>query len=682
MESELLSALLRVNLAAAVAIVAVFVMRAAIRKSFGARAAYVLWLLVPAAGLAVLTPPRQVIVAPTEAPTQPAFIESPGDPALVLVPARANRPEPKASAAQAQAFALSETQMLSLWLGGALAYAGLLVVRQRRFMRRLGALRRESGPLYRAASAGIGPAMVGTFRPRIILPADFEARFRADERRLILAHERMHLSTGDGIANIAVAAAQALCWFNPLVHAAARVIRDDQELACDAAVMARFPGARRTYAEALIKSQKLICSAPLGNAWPPRGAHPLARRIAGLAHVASAPRRLAGFAAVALLAGAGAAAAWAAQPPIAKIEPVKVASADEKPVVLAGTREFRHTSEEARERAWQDAAPLARNSVHAATGVTIEEIAAVLTVIAEDRSDIAVEYQAARGLPEVRAYVSGDTLVIDGGLDLDDNPCKERFSSEGAAKLPEVGTFRASELPRLIVRTPRELDVTVDGAVLTSVGVSAGGYVASHGCGDMTIASASGRLEALLMGFGDVEIADMNAPLKASLYGLGAMRIGKTTDAEFNLIGVGNIDAKASSGAVKGFLQGTGNLKIASIAEGASLDLPGAGDFEIGAIAGPFSLESGGAGKARIASLKAGEAKIDSWGASVIDIASGEVDVFTVRLAGASSAKFGGRARSVDAIFSDSGGDFEIGAADDVGETRNGVAAGRVKITG
>lgn len=693
MENEFLEALLRVNFAAGAAILAVLAIRSFIRRQFGARAAYALWLLAPAASLAVLMPPRQIAFELTAAPERAPYFESAGDPSLALVAGKAGEALPAIKEPSVKkTVAISAGGILSVWLGGAFAYAGLLFWRQRRFMRRLGALRQESGPLFRAESAGIGPAMIGAFRPRIILPSDFEARFRADERRLILAHERMHLSTGDGIANFALAGAQAACWFNPLVHIAARFVREDQELACDAAVMARFPAARRTYAEALIKAQTLVCNVPLGNAWPTSGEHPLARRIAGLSQIASAPKRIIGLVSVSLLAAIAGAAAWAAQPPtiVAKAAETKAlestvgeATADSKEIVLADAGMPRASREDiAREAALKNAAPLGATSVHAATGVALEEIAAVLTIIAEDRDDVAVEYQAARGLPAARAYVSGDTLVIDGGLNLDEHPCTERFSANGVARLPTVGNFRASDLPRLVVRTPRQIDVTVGGAVLATVGPSAGGYVSSHGCGDMTIAQASGSLDASLMGFGDVEIADQTAPLRASLYGLGDMRIGRTADAELNLIGVGDLDAKASSGSVKGFLQGTGNLQIASIAKGAILDLPGAGDFRIGAIAGPFSFKSGGAGRADIASLNGEKAEIESWGSSAVDIAAGRVDVIDVKLSGASRASFGGSARQVRAVFSDSGGDFEIGDADDVDQVRNGVAAGRVKITG
>ena len=48
-----------------------------------------------------------------------------------------------------------------------------------------------------AADPSIGPALVGVLRPRLVLPADFETRFDARERALILAHEEVYVNIGE-----------------------------------------------------------------------------------------------------------------------------------------------------------------------------------------------------------------------------------------------------------------------------------------------------------------------------------------------------------------------------------------------------------------------------------------------------------------------------------------------------
>jgi beta-lactamase regulating signal transducer with metallopeptidase domain len=279
--AELIVALARANLAAAAAILAVLALRTPARRAFGAHLAYALWLMVPAAAAGALTP----------------AIGSPG-----WAPATA-----EAGAASRAWLAGSGRAhgLAALWLAGLAANAALAIWRQSRFCA--------------AARAGrAGPAVVGILRPRLVTPADFDARFSAAERRLIRAHELAHIDREDGrVAALAVVAAW-ICWFNPLAHVALSAFRADQELACDATVMQRMPKARRAYAAALLRAEPptrdLAQGLVFGSAWL-SPAHPLAARLAALARRApDQMRHDLGVGATAALAIASFAAAWAAQP--------------------------------------------------------------------------------------------------------------------------------------------------------------------------------------------------------------------------------------------------------------------------------------------------------------------------------------------------------------------------------
>ncbi len=162
--------------------------------------------------------------------------------------------------------------------------------------------------------------MFGAFKPRIILPSDFEDRFSAGERQAILAHERRHLAAGHAQTNGLVALVQCLFWFNPAVWLAGRALRLDQELACDAAVLTR--SAPRLYGEALLRAQLNAPPLPLGCYWPSTGPKSLKERLLMLKTPnPSLPIRLAGAALIALAAGGCAVAAWAAQPAQVKVTP-------------------------------------------------------------------------------------------------------------------------------------------------------------------------------------------------------------------------------------------------------------------------------------------------------------------------------------------------------------------------
>jgi TonB family protein len=302
---DLLTGLARANLAAAAAIVVVALLRTPARRAFGARAAYGLWLAPVLAAAATLVPPASVAVP--LAPLAPEVVAAVGGAVEAGVAAAPGLP----------------AAMFALWIAGSLAAAALLLWRQARYMAAIA--RREAGP-----------AVVGALRPRIVTPGDFETRFDAAEREVILAHEGAHLRAGDARINALAAAALCACWFNPLVHVAIYLMRLDQELACDAAVLGAFPQARRLYAEVLLKTQLATQPLPFGCHWPAAAEHPLKVRIVMLkSPLPATARRLAGLAAVALLSATGAAAAWAAQPGQPKPAPaLAVATTAPAPAVL------------------------------------------------------------------------------------------------------------------------------------------------------------------------------------------------------------------------------------------------------------------------------------------------------------------------------------------------------------
>jgi len=301
MTATILLDLLKANLAAGVAVLAVLAIRSPVRPRFGAQAAYLLWIAPLAAGLAALVPhpAARTMMAPVVASASAAVSEF-----VATAPAAVTRAGPDLA-----------SLALALWGLGVAVTAVVLLRRQAAFLSAMGRVEPTAGGVFRAERAGVGPAVVGVLRPRIVTPADFETRFGPEERALILAHEGVHLRRGDAAVNALACAAQCLCWFNPLAHLAARLLRIDQELACDASVIDRFPGARRTYAELLLKTQLATQPLPLGCHWPARAEHPLKARIAMLTSpLPEAAMRGMGLAvAAALTLGAGG-LAWASQP--------------------------------------------------------------------------------------------------------------------------------------------------------------------------------------------------------------------------------------------------------------------------------------------------------------------------------------------------------------------------------
>jgi beta-lactamase regulating signal transducer with metallopeptidase domain len=269
------------------ALLVVALIRLPMRRAFGAQAAYLAWGLVPVLCVAAWLPVPQDFAA--------ARVLSLG--LVQALPAQVSSAE-SAAAGDAPGWV---AVLLGLWLGGVLAVVLGLVQGHARLRQ---SLTRVPGEVALRLPAGHSPALVGLWRPRLALPADFCARFAAAERSAILRHEAAHETRHDNHWSLLAQALLAVFWFHPLSWWALRRHRADQELACDAAVLASdSPPAVFDYAQALLKAQH--AGAAMGDFrsasnW--RSTHPLIERIAMLKSPRlSSQRRRAGLGLVAVL---------------------------------------------------------------------------------------------------------------------------------------------------------------------------------------------------------------------------------------------------------------------------------------------------------------------------------------------------------------------------------------------
>ena len=271
---------LKAQAVASCAILLILVLRLPVRRLFGAEIGYHLWLIAPAAGVASLFPSVAEFGAKLkQTPTN--FFDYIAD---IRVPTLHHANE-----------------IGVVWLAGAVLLAVVFAFGQWRFER--------------SARAGkAGPAATG-FWPRMVVPDGYASRFTAEERALIRAHERTHMDRRDPTSNLMIAFLQAISWFNPLAHLAARLARMDQELSVDAKVMAQHPKGRRRYAETLLKAHAHGLNSPLACALALGGRHPLEVRLAQLGvRRISVRRDLLGVFAIGALGVALVLALWALAP--------------------------------------------------------------------------------------------------------------------------------------------------------------------------------------------------------------------------------------------------------------------------------------------------------------------------------------------------------------------------------
>lgn len=81
------------------------------------------------------------------------------------------------------------------------------------------------------------PISVGLLKPCIVLPIQMISGLQEKEIRFILLHELQHYRHRDIAVNYLMCLARVIYWFHPLVWLALKEMRNDREVACDAAVL-------------------------------------------------------------------------------------------------------------------------------------------------------------------------------------------------------------------------------------------------------------------------------------------------------------------------------------------------------------------------------------------------------------------------------------------------------------
>jgi bla regulator protein BlaR1 len=301
MTSQPIVLLINLTVATSIAVSLVGLSRRPLRRVVGAQAAYWLWLMIPGSALAAMIP----------GPSHTLGLSSWAMPQSV----RHTLASAVTSWTASDASRTYEVIAVLVWAVGAAVMLAFTVRRQQTFVRSLRPLWWLPNETCRSRGI-VEPMLVGACDPWIVLPADFEARYTPEERVLVLAHERAHVQRGDAQANAIAASWLCLFWFNPLIYWAVRRFRFDQELACDARVLATTGAMRREYANALLKVQLSagpVKPLPIGCHW--RSGHPLKERIETLkSPLPGAIRRTFGVAAALVLIISGSYAIWAIRP--------------------------------------------------------------------------------------------------------------------------------------------------------------------------------------------------------------------------------------------------------------------------------------------------------------------------------------------------------------------------------
>ena len=145
-------------------------------------------------------------------------------------------------------------------------------------------------PLVKYSKSRLEPAVVGVFRPVLLLPHGIDKRLTRRQLEAVLEHELCHWRRHDNLTAAVHMLVAALFWFHPLVWWIGRRLWAEREQACDEAVIAAGHD-RAVYAAAILDVCELYLASPLQCA-PGIGGADLKQRITTIVVSAAPTKRL------------------------------------------------------------------------------------------------------------------------------------------------------------------------------------------------------------------------------------------------------------------------------------------------------------------------------------------------------------------------------------------------------
>ena len=97
------------------------------------------------------------------------------------------------------------------------------------------------------------PAVVGVWRPVVLVPRDWADTFSREEMDVILAHELAHLKRLDGVVGWVACVLTCAYWFHPAVWVASARQRKEREMACDDAALRITKREGKDYASTIVR---------------------------------------------------------------------------------------------------------------------------------------------------------------------------------------------------------------------------------------------------------------------------------------------------------------------------------------------------------------------------------------------------------------------------------------------
>ena len=207
-------------------------------------------------------------------------------------------------------------------------------------------------------------------------------------------------------------------------------------------------------------------------------------------------------------------------------------------------------------------AALAAGAANAAS-VEVKDAVARVTVIPENRTDVKVEFVTTNAKLPLKLRTFGGRTIVDGDLDRRIRDC-HGTGDRVSVSVRGVGNVGWNEMPQIVIRTPRDVDIDAGGAIWGTVGRSASLALGNAGCGDWTVGNVEGRMRLSQAGSGDTR-AGSAGEAKVRVAGSGDTAIADVRGpVQVDVAGSGDVRAREVTGHVSKTIMGSGGVSVGS----------------------------------------------------------------------------------------------------------------------
>ncbi len=274
----------------------------------------------------------------------------------------------------------------------------------------------------------------------------------------------------------------------------------------------------------------------------------------------------------------------------------------------------------------------------AGEALRIRNLAAIVTITPEDRTDYVIEIDNNAGqLPMPTVSADEGRVVIDGQLRGRVRDCGDGGNT--SVRGYGDGEFAANELPRITIRAPRTLRIDRSGAGVTEIG-------------------ATQTLDLDISGCSTTNAGDVTGELTMDVAGSGSVNAGAAQ----------SLDAD---------IAGSADVVVGAVANGASIDIAGSGSVTLASLTGELTSDGAGSGSVNVRGGAITTANIDLAGSGDVDIAA-TVQALEVSIVGSGGVNVSAQVGTIDAEIAGSG---NVSAASATGSIRQEVwGSGEVSV--